>query len=122
EAQRRRLCSRDSNDLVDDAFCGDSPPDITSFADLRAALQLDSNENGTEQGFALTGHSTSLVSRVVSAINPRVVFVRVENDRRELTLLAFARGEQLGEIVVRDRSTHELRFYAGAFRLPCNDS
>ena len=74
------------------------------------------------QGFALNGHSTSLVAGVVSAINPRVIFIRIEDDDHELTLLAFARGERLSEIVVRDRATDELRFYAGRFSLACDGS
>jgi hypothetical protein len=121
EAQRERLCGRGSDDLVIDAFCGDMPAEIRGFADLRAALGLGANDNGIEQGFALTGHSTSLAARLVSSINPRIIFVRVENDRRELTTLAFTRGERLSEFIVRDRLTEQLRFYVGLFRLACDD-
>ena len=119
--QRQRLCGRGGDDLVIDAFCRGPAPEITGLAELRAALGFETNENIIEQGFALNGHSTSLVSRVVSAINPRIIFVRVENDTHELTALAFARGEQISEIVVRDRGSDELQFYVGRFSLPCND-
>ncbi|MDD9946714.1 MAG: hypothetical protein OXU20_37050 [Myxococcales bacterium] len=122
KAQRRRLCGRGRDDLVIEAFCGRSPPKIRSFADLREALGLGTNENLIHQGFALTGHSTSLVARVVSAVNPRMVFVRVENDTHELTGLAFTRGESFSEIVVRDRDDQQLRFYVGAFSLECEES
>jgi hypothetical protein len=120
ERQRERLCGRGDDDLVIDAFCSDAPPEIRGLSDLRAALGLGSDENGIEQGFALTGHSTSLVSRLVSAINPRIIFVRSEGEMRELSVLAFARGEQFSELVVRSRVDGELRFYLGVFSLRCH--
>jgi hypothetical protein len=122
ERQRERLCGRGDDDLVTDVFCGDSPPEIRGLSDLRAALGLGSEENGIEQGFALTGHSTSLVSRLVSAINPRIIFVRSESEVRELIAMAFARGEQFSELVVRSRVDNELRFYLAVFSLRCQDS
>lgn len=119
--QRERLCGRDSNDLVIDIFCSESRPEVRSFLDLRRALGMESNRNSIEQGFALTGHSTSLVSRAVSAINPRVVFIRRESETEELLALAFARGERFSEAAVRDRTTGEFQFYLFSFTLPCDD-
>ena len=60
----------------------------------------------TRRAFALTGNSTSLLARNVSALNPRLlVFPRVGDDlRRPDTMIAvgFVRGEQLVELASRD--------------------
>ena len=120
EEQLQRLCGRSGADLVLDAFCDAAPAKIGSFMDLRAALGIDANLHDTYQGYALTGHSTALVSRSVSAINPRIVFVRIETDTQPLLALAFARGEQFCEAVVRSRIDDELRFYLFSFSKHCN--
>jgi hypothetical protein len=126
DAQLDRLCDRPGSDPVLDLFCAGDPPEIGSIVDLREALGLASNFNGLVEGFALTGHSTSLSARSVSAINPRVIFMRLESqlvdDPRELAMLAYARGEQFAEIVVRDRLDGELRFYLVKYEQACNDA
>src|SRR5688572_11969882 len=85
DAQRARLCGRQGSDPVLDVFCGDARPTISGFRDLRSelSLNLDGPPSATE-GFAMTGHSSSLVSRFVSSINPRVIFVRAESANSEL--------------------------------------
>lgn len=120
-AQKERLCSRDRSDAVLDVFCRSEPPKITSLVELRQAFGVD--EPGTKQLFALTGHSTSLVARSVSSINPRVIFIRPESetDGVELLFIAFARGEQFSEIAVRDRTAGELQFYLFTFDQECNE-
>lgn len=126
DAQLDRLCHRPGSDPVLDLFCTDNPPEIGGIEDLRAALRLESNFNGLVEGFALTGHSTSLSASTVSALNPRVIFMRLESDLvddpRELAMLAYARGEQFAEIAVRDREDGELRFYLVKYEQECNDS
>jgi hypothetical protein len=115
--QKERLCSRGRSDAVLDVFCQREVPKITSLLELRSALDID--KGGDKQGFAMTAHSTSLVSRSVSAINPRVIFIREASEDDELMFMAFARGEQFSEIVVRDRSG-ELQFYLFTFEQACN--
>ena len=121
EQQLDRLCSRGAVDRVIDLFCTGRPPEVTSLEDVRALLRLDSDDNVPGRGFALTGNSTSLVSHIVSSINPRAVFVR-NDPGNDFVALAFTRGEQFTEIVVRDRLTEELQFYLGTFTLPCSDT
>ena len=122
EAQRKALCARGRLDLVFDVFCQREPPDITSLAQLRSALGITTLLGSASEGFAMTGHSTSLVTRVVSAINPRMVYIRPSHNGKEFISLAFARGEQFSEIVVRNRLTDELTFYLAVFRQACNDA
>jgi mono/diheme cytochrome c family protein len=81
------------------------------------------NNNGTggNPGFALTGHSSSLVARFVSAINPRaVVFSPGDGREPDYVALGFARGEQFAEIAARDPATGVLRFFLFAFEQACN--
>jgi hypothetical protein len=118
--QKERLCSRGRSDAVLDVFCQQDVPEITSLLELRAELGVDMP--GDKQEFAITGHSTSLVSRSVSAINPRVIFIRGPAQNEELLFMAFARGEQFSEIAVRDRVSDELQFYLVRFEQECNES
>jgi hypothetical protein len=120
DEQKERLCSRGRSDVVLDVFCSKNVPEITSILDLRRAMAIDAATQSYEQVFVLNGHSTSLVSRVVSAINPRVIFMRRESLDDELLLLAFARGEQFSELAARDRNTKELQFYLVTFEQDCN--
>jgi mono/diheme cytochrome c family protein len=116
------VCERAGDDWVRDVFCGPEPAEITSLSDLHAAFDLQLGKVGGIQGIAVTAHSTSLSARSVSAINPRVIAVQLESPPAELLALAFARGEQLVEIMVRDRVDRELRFYIVGFRQACNAS
>jgi mono/diheme cytochrome c family protein len=120
KAQFDRLCGRGRSDIVLDAFC-QGPTNLESLVNLRAALGLGSNENLIDHGFALTSHSTSLSMRSVSSINPRIIFVQPLTMTREFVSLAFTRGEQFAEMVVRDRATEELQFYLLTYKQACND-
>lgn len=119
--QTERLCTllRARPDRVLDVFC-DGSANIGSLLELRAALGLESNQNDIYRGYALIGHSTALVSHSVSAINPRIIFVLPHTDTQDLVMLAFARGEQLAEIVVRSRLDQVLQFYLVTFSQDCN--
>lgn len=122
--QLKRLCGRGRADTVIDAFCVEKAK-VSSLLELRAAVGFESNENLLDHGFALTAHSTSLSLRVVSAINPRIIFVRPQIRREtqnvDFVSLAFARGEQFAELVSRDRNTDLLQFYLVTFTQDCND-
>ena len=122
EEQREQLCARGNRDSVTDLFCGSSAPGFTGLDELRRALGLSIEVDKLDRGFVLSGHSTSLVHRSVSAINPRIIFVRVNPDLRDVTAMAFARGEQFSEVVVRNRTNGALQFYLLKFTQPCNAS
>jgi hypothetical protein len=115
------LCARDGDDPVRSLFCGDEPFEPRDLIALQEALRIDAPRIGGITGISLTANSTALSTRSVSAINPRLIAVRVEQDSIELLALAFARGEQSVEMVVRDRQSRELRFYLLAYRQDCNE-
>lgn len=122
EAQFEQLCSLPNRDLVIDIFCADERPEITSLVELREVLGLGTETTVLDRGFVLTGHSTSLVHRSVSSINPRIVFVAFDPVYDDLVAMAFARGERFSEIVVRSHVDREFQFYLTTFELPCDRS
>jgi len=143
-AQNDALCARagsmtdDTNpnfNAVTNAVCKEKRP-ITSLRDLLAAFGLDFKQpdargaNGANgnPAFALLGHSSSLVARSVSAINPRA-FVFSPPAGRETRIPAFvavgfARGEPFVEIAAEQArppvlGTGKITFYLFKFDLPC---
>lgn len=120
DAQWKKLCGRGGSDLVLDTFCGNARPNVRGIAELRSALGI-AGPGSSVEGFAITGHSSSLIARSISAINPRIIFVRAETGVSDLLALAFARGEPFAEIAVRDRGSNELRFYLVSFALECEE-
>lgn len=149
EKPTQQVCERRVDDLVHRALCGFDRPRITNLTDLLATFSLRPNDLDGFTSFSLAGHSTALSARSVSAINPRVVFVRVErtdwvesrmdpgrngqegdadagvyinglDPQSQMLLLAFVRGEQFVEIIVRDNDDDSFRFYVVGFRQACN--
>lgn len=121
-ATYERVCGRGRGDSFAKALCESGrPPAIGNLAALLEFAGLGSDD---PRAFALTGNSTSLVARSVSAINPRIlVFPRVESDLKRLeamTAIGFVRGEQFVEIVSRDSATSELNFYLIRFEQNCS--
>lgn len=130
--QHTVLCSRGYGDAVSLAFCATAqPPSIDSLADLQRLVGLDVNDPANTT-FAITGHSSSLVMRFTSALNPRVVvFSRPPLDdpmngflpNPMATAIGFVRGEQFVELAARDPSAGGiLRFFLFTFEQACNTS
>lgn len=116
------LCSRGYDELVVDLFCSGEVVRVPSLGALQEALGIVPERFDTTGAFALTGHSTALSARGVSSVNPRIIFHRSAHQEQELLALGFARGEQAAEMVVRDRSSGELRFYLLRYQQPCNQA
>lgn len=121
DEQRARLCARGRDDVVTDALCSEPAPRIGSLTDLLALLKVDPLAY-VGNGFSITGHSTSLSKRSVSAINPRVIFMHVESASQPLLGVAFTRGETVVELVARSRTRNEFQFYVVSFTLPCHEA
>lgn len=120
DATLERVCARGHSDGFATALCGSGQlPEISNLRDL---LQLSGL--GEERAFALTGNSTSLVSKSVSAINPRIiVFPRIDSQRPRadgMTAVGFVRGEQFVELASRDTISGDLNFYLLSFEQPCS--
>ncbi len=132
EAQWQALCSRGHADPITLALC--KRPKLGSLSDLLAALGLSfTNAVGNGElgnpSFALLSHTTSLAARHVSPINPRVFIFTSPSSEGPIRgpaksdpgfiALAFARGEPLVELVAREPTSGELRFFLVRFELGC---
>lgn len=121
------VCARSVDNAIRRLFCGAAPPAIAGLTDLQNALELGSayikdTSQITQGDFAsvsITGHSTALSTRAVSAINPRVIAMQISLPLN-MTAVAFTRGEQLVEIIASDEMAKTLQFYILGFRQACN--
>jgi mono/diheme cytochrome c family protein len=116
------LCTRPRNDAVRDVFCARVLAPIDRLSELLTALGLTPVEppmsllRGPGASFVVLGHSTALSGRLVSPINPRVIFMD------EHTVAAFQRGVQHVELASRDRDDGAINFYLVTFEQACNES
>jgi cytochrome c553 len=123
-AQTARVCARGARDPVAARLCTTPGPRLGSLADLHRTLSLvDPPVPGSHRFVAATAGSLGLAARTVSGLNPRV-FVGLVSDKAapepEIIVTAFARGEQLAEMVVYDGQSRDLNFYLLRFEQPCN--
>jgi hypothetical protein len=142
EEMRKRLCfdfdpaRAQEFDKVRQAFCQAEVPKVTSLRELQAALGLAIPENtpagresngkpGVTPGWALTGHSTSLVARFVSPINPRILLFTAPKDfttpMPDFVVLGFVRGDQFVEVIAREPRSGRLNFFLVEFTQACNE-
>lgn len=137
DAQLAALCARNNADAVSTKFCAGAAPNITSLVELQTFLGLDFKPGQTGNGkngnpaFALTGHSSSLVTRFTSAINPRAIIFtpppstgRVNNPQPLASFIAmgFVRGEQFVELISNDPVSGDLNFFLFRFARACDAS
>jgi hypothetical protein len=122
DEQHGRLCARERDDVVADVFCAAPTPRVSNLAELLALLKVNPGAYSGAAGFSLTGNSTSLSKRSVSAINPRVIFMHSESASEPPLAVAFTRGEPMVEIVTRSRTLKEFQFYVVSFTLPCSSA
>ncbi|MET0390130.1 MAG: hypothetical protein ABW321_29430 [Polyangiales bacterium] len=127
---RPAFCARDdAADEIRALFCADEPPTIGSLRDLQDQLGFEPERQGYRIGtgglglldpdarasfVAASAHSTALGGHLVSAINPRVFMMTSSG------VLAFTRGAQRVELVVRAADSGESHFYLLDFRQACN--
>lgn len=129
--QTAAVCARGVNNRVTQAFCGGSTPNIRGIDDLLAAVGLsfkDRSERGSNggngnPGFAMLGHSSSIIARNVSAVNPRAIIFDsaggIAQRVRGYTVVGFTRGETFVELASEDPNTRKLTFYVVKFDLAC---
>jgi hypothetical protein len=123
DAQLTALCGRNGTDPISKALCAMPKPKIAGIADLTKVLGLSFSDTSTKgqngaggnPTFALTGHSSSLVTRSVSAINPRAILFRSTGD---LVVMTFTRGETFVELATKPMNG-PLSFYLVRFALGC---
>jgi hypothetical protein len=122
-------CAAGVNDPVAQALCASPAPRVSGLSDLYRALQLDTSFE--QRLSAATTHSLGLGGRIVSAINPRVfvfsTFARPSLsaevlDTSHIVAAAFARGEQIVELVGYDPIARDFNFYLLQFEQSCNQT
>jgi hypothetical protein len=135
--QLKALCARNLGDAVSKAFCTPAtPPVINSLVDLQKLLGLDfkagniGNGTGGNPAFAMTGHSSSLVSKFTSAINPRVIIFTPPKTRGRVNTaqplasfiaMGFVRGEEFVELISNDPTNgNKLNFFLFKFQHACD--
>ncbi|MBX3262282.1 MAG: hypothetical protein KF782_21540 [Labilithrix sp.] len=142
-AQNDALCKR-AGDMVEgnpnfnavtNAICKEKRP-ITNISELQLALGLDfkrtdrqgTNGSNNNPGFALLAHSSSLVARGVSAINPRTfIFSAPAGQPTRIpafVVMTFVRGEPFIEIAAEQArppngQTGKITFYLFKFDITC---
>ena len=138
EEQIQTVCARNEGktNKVINAFCVDGARP-TSLIGLQQALGIaivdptqtgrGNNGAGDNPSFAVQGHSSSLVGRFVSALNPRVVVFSDEvlnnnTPNPDFVIQAFTRGDQLAEIIVNNPDTSVPDFFLVSFENPCNST
>jgi hypothetical protein len=139
EEQIKIVCDRNAGkmNMVIKAFCVDKKRP-TNIVELKAALGLslpaqgNQNGNNSETNFVFQGHSSSLVGKFVSPINPRLVIFTNANQMananattgrqaNEYVVMAFVRGEQFAEIAVGTaNSPGGPEFFLVGFKQACN--
>jgi mono/diheme cytochrome c family protein len=127
DEQLQALCGRDRVDAVTTAFCRSEPPRIDGLSDVQRLLSLSpvATDGVPAAGFALTGHSSALFGRGVSALNPRAIFTGFPDERDDdnFVALAFARGEQVVELAAEPTSgdgAGRAAFYLLRYTQPCS--
>ncbi len=126
EDQMTQICNRNAGKMnrVVKAFCIDKirPKSLIEFQQALGVAQPPgtTQSGGNTNGYAIQGHSSSLVGRFVSAINPRVILFNTTS-ATDAIAVGFVRGEQLSEIAVKN-ADGTFSLFIGAFAQACNSS
>jgi hypothetical protein len=119
KAQTARACARGSRDRIATALCAEGVT-LRGLSDLYAALGLG---DPAHRYVAATTHSLGLSARYVSSANPRAFVFNADGapvPYERFSVAAFARGEQLVELVGLDTNTLDYRFYLLRFEQGCD--
>lgn len=137
EEQIALVCARNAGKVnkVITAFCVNKirPKSLVEFQQALglaitnpALTQRNQNGTGGNPAFAFQGHSSSLVGRFTSAINPRAILLSTEvlnnnNPNPNFVVMGFVRGEQFVEIAVNNPATPgQVDFFLAGFTQACN--
>lgn len=111
------MCAKGNGDQITERFCaGEGPPPIHSISDLEQLLDM----RPANTTMAVTTLSTGVSLRLVTPLNPRVIFIRETITDPRFTIVSFARGEPMVELVADDPAAQTLRFFLLKFELPCS--
>lgn len=119
EDQLAAICARNANktNVLITEVCGNNTRP-QSLVELQQMLGLNPNNSP----FTFTGHSSSLVARNTSAINPRLIMFNTTNTDNDYVALGFVRGEQFAEIIVNNGTPNSADFFLAVFTQACNET
>lgn len=113
------ICAKSGSDRFRQAFCRANKPSIKGIRDLYGALGIVVSD----QKYACTSHSVSLVRNDVGVLNPRCISFTSNQADEAAAAVGFQRSElTLVEVVAKDPQTEELSFYLIDYDLPCEKS
>ena len=119
DAQWSALCSRDNADRVTQFFCQTPRPQITSLDDLLVGLRLKDPANPGDMLFAISGHSSSLVTTKTTVINPRAIIFTQPNEP-DYVALGFVRGDGFAELAAFDTVNQRINFFLVKIHKACD--
>jgi hypothetical protein len=129
DAQTDRVCARGNQDRVARALCAEPRGAIRSLEDLQRVFWPEGRKPDENYAVGLTYHSQALGGRVVSAVNPSVIMLSLEQypagDNAAIPqwatdlAIAFTRGDQMVEMLAVDVPNQRLNFYLLAYGHAC---
>lgn len=115
------LCARGHGDRFFQWYCAAAtPPTITSLETILEGVGLKDPAAPEDMRFVLTGHSSSLVGRRTTVLNPRAVIFSEEVE--DYVAVGFVRGDGLAEIAAFDTVNNRINLYLVRAQLPCGDN
>ncbi len=121
DAQRQSLCSRGNADRLTKWWCAEPRPTVTKLEDVLIGLNLKNPANLGAMRFAISGHSSSLVTRKTSVLNPRAIIFNPANaNAPDYIALGFVRGDGFAEIAAKDPVKNDLNFFVIRFKKACD--
>ena len=119
DAQRELTCSLGNRDPFSQWYCaGPTAPTITSLEDVLVGLDLKQRGSVSGMFFAVNGHSSSLVMRRTTSINPRVVFFSSQEEPN-YRAAGFVRGDFMVEVLGYDAMKDDINFYLLRYEKEC---
>lgn len=118
--QRQNLCSQGLNGRLTDWYCADQAPEINGLEDVLVGLGLK-DANGQLSNttlFAISGHSSSLVTRRTTVLNPRAI-IFTEQGTPDYAALGYIRGDGFAEVAAFDPVKQDVNFFLVSFKRGC---
>lgn len=120
DAQRAALCGRGNADRVTTYFCQTPAPTITSLEGLLVGLGLKNLANPAQMRFAISGHSSSLVTTKTTVINPRAIIFTPAGAAADYVALGFVRGDGFAELAAFDTTNQRINFFLVKIHKACD--
>lgn len=119
DAQWASLCGQGNADRVTTFFCQTPRPNITSLEQLLVGLGLKNPAQPNNMLFALSGHSSSLVTTKTTVINPRALIFTAPGVV-DYVALGFVRGDGFAELAAFDTVNQRINFFVVKINKPCD--